>query len=123
YEEAQEIPLDSPNPLGKGAVGLEAAKPRRFFADEEIAYAFADRLRIVLVVPGVDAQRAAMGGQFLDVEEGQAVGREDPPYGCKGKIRVVLVVDGVELILLDQTQEVGKLHGENAGWREQHLQA
>ena len=74
-------------------------------------------------MPGIDAQRAAVRGQLLDVEQGQAVRREDPAHGGEREVGVVLVVDGVELVLVHQPQEMGELHREHAGGAEKDLQA
>ena len=62
----------------------------------------------------VDAQRSAVGGNFLDVEDAQAVGGEDAARGGEREVREVLVVDGVELVLFDEAREVRELHRDDA---------
>ncbi len=48
---------------------------------------------------------------------------EDPPDRQRREVREVLVVDRVELGLLDQVQQMGELHRQDAAGSQQHLQA
>ena len=67
----------------------------------------------------IDAQRAAVGGELLDVDQlepvaaGQALDRD------QREVREVLVVDGVELVLGDQPREMRELERDHALGREQ----
>ena len=72
---------------------------------------------------GVDAQRAAVGGQFFHIEEHQAVGRENLLDGRERQVAEVLVVDGVELIALDQPLQVRELHRDDTLRGQQGAQA
>src|SRR6266536_2734141 len=60
-----------------------------------------------------------MGGQLLDVEDDQPVVAEDVPGDQQGEVREVLVVDGVELVALEQPGQVRELDGGDAAGREQ----
>src|SRR5207248_11018002 len=51
-----------------------------------------------------------MRRKFLHVEHLHAMRREDLFRCDKGKVRKVLVIDGVELVLLHQTHQVRELH-------------
>ena len=62
-------------------------------------------------------------GNFLDVEDAQAVGGEDAARGAEREVREVLVVDGVELVLLDEAREVRELHRDDAVGLQQLLDA
>ena len=62
----------------------------------------------------MDAQRAAVCRQLLHVDDRQAVCGEDPARRPEREVREMLVVDGVELVLVEQTLEVGELEGEQA---------
>ena len=55
-----------------------------------------------------------MGRQFLDVEHPQTVSREHPLDGQQRQVAEVLVIDGVELDLGHQAQQMGKLHRKDA---------
>jgi hypothetical protein len=59
-----------------------------------------------------------MACQLVDVEDLEAMGGEHAPGGEEGEVREVLVVDGVELVLLDQAGDVGKLDRHHALWRQ-----
>ena len=61
----------------------------------------------------VDPQRSTVSGQLLDIEEGQAVRREDALGRHEGEVGEVLVVDRVELVLCHQAHQVGELHGDH----------
>ena len=63
-----------------------------------------------------------MGGQLLDVEQRQPVGGEDPPHGGEREVGEVLVVDGVELVLLEQPQQVRELHRDRPARRQRDRQ-
>ena len=60
-----------------------------------------------------------MGRELLDVEEREAVVREDGRHGEEREVREVLVVDRVELVVLHQLQQVRELHRDDAVGREQ----
>src|SRR5260370_4173292 len=61
-----------------------------------------------------DAQRATVRREFLHVEERQAMCSENLLDGEKRKIGEVFMVDGVKLILLHQSLEMRKFHGDDA---------
>src|ERR1019366_10715832 len=71
----------------------------------------------------VDADRAAMGGQLVHVEQRQVMRREYLLDSEERKVTEVLVVDGVELVLLHQSLQVRKFHGDDAARLEQALHA
>ena len=55
-----------------------------------------------------------MRRQRLDVEDRQPVALEHAFDGVQRQVRVVLVVDGVELVLLEKPEQVWKLEGRDA---------
>jgi hypothetical protein len=57
-------------------------------------------------VPEIDPERAAVGRERLDVEQGEAVRGEDPRRGREREVGEVLVVDRVVLGLGDQPEQV-----------------
>ena len=61
-------------------------------------------------VARVDAQRAAVRRQLLDVEHRRPCGGEDALRREQREVREVLVVDRVELVVLDEPQQVRELH-------------
>src|SRR5271154_818078 len=80
-------------------------------------------MTLVIIMTGVDAQRAAMRRNFIDIEERQTMGCEDL-FSCRErKIGEVLVINGVELVLLYQAQEVGEFHGDKAVGLKQEFHA
>ena len=60
-----------------------------------------------------------MGRDLLDVEEAHTVVREDGRHREEREVREVLVVDGVELVVPHQLEEVRELHGDDAVGGEQ----
>src|SRR5882762_7608024 len=74
--------------------------------------------------PGsIYAQRAAMSGNFLDIENLQSMSMQNA-VGCQqGKIREMFVIDGVEFIVFDQAGQVRKLQRENSVGFQQQLEA
>ena len=71
----------------------------------------------------IDAQRPAMGRQFLDVEDFHAVQPCSDLHRKQRKIREVLVVDRVELVLRDQGRNMRKLQRHDALGLEDMLHA
>ena len=69
------------------------------------------------------AQRTAVRFQFLDVEHPQPVRLHDLDGADQGKIREVLVVNGVELIEFNQTKQVREFECEDAVRLQQDLEA
>src|SRR3954447_6602676 len=70
-------------------------------------------------VKKVPAQRPAMGCELFDVKNSKAMLVGKPLNGEEGKIREMLVIDGVKLILLDQPLEVRKFKSDQSHWRQQ----
>jgi hypothetical protein len=62
----------------------------------------------------VDSQRPSVGGELFDIEDSQTVCLKDPLGREQHELRKVLVINGVELALLDELQQVRKLHGDHA---------
>ena len=55
-----------------------------------------------------------MGGQLLDIDHGKAVTVEDPDERAQREIGEMLVIDGVELVLGQESQEMRHLDREQA---------
>src|SRR6267142_648070 len=72
---------------------------------------------------GVDTQRAAVSGNFLDIENLQSMSMQNA-VGCQQReIGEMLVIDGVEFIMFDQARQVRKLQRENSVGFQQQLEA
>src|SRR5882672_7392770 len=76
-QEFQELPLGLFDLLSKITICFDSAKPGVLFSLPHFDDAIADRLRVVFLVPPVDSQRSAVRRQLLDVEQLEAVARED----------------------------------------------
>src|SRR5262249_40355884 len=72
---------------------------------------------------GVDAQRTTVRGQPLDVEQLEAFSSERILHRLKGQIRVMLVIDRVELIFPHEIQQMRKFHGDDTSRFQKDLQA
>ena len=70
-------------------------------------------------MPRINADRAAVRGNFLDVKHRQAVRLKYVLNGNQGEVREMLVVDGVVLVLLHQPAQVRKLERHDS-FRFQH---
>src|SRR6266540_1651919 len=73
-----------------------------------------DRVRAILRVSGIDPYRPTVGGQFFDVEDGEAMCLEHPGNGHEGEVGEMLMVDSVELVPVDETHEVREFHCDHA---------
>ena len=72
---------------------------------------------------GIDTQTTAMRRQFLDIENAKTVCREYGQDGSQRQIRIMLVIDRIELIFLYQLQQMRELESSDAGRIEQHREA
>lgn len=122
-EETEEVAFDAVDGGSEAEVVLDAAEAEGFFAGEEFGDGGAGAVRGILGVAGVDAERAAVGGELFDVEEGEAVAGEDVADHAEGEVAEVLVVDGVELVAFHEALEVGEFHGDGAVRLEETLHA
>src|SRR5215813_5482159 len=64
-----------------------------------------------------------MRRQFLDVHHGETVPGEYSADDSEGEVRKVFVVDRVELVMLDESEQVRKLHGHQTVSLEHLLEA
>src|SRR6266404_614841 len=64
----------------------------------------------------INADRAPMSRKLLDIEERKPVRGKNAFYGVEREIREVLVVDLIELISLDCSQQVRELDGYHTRW-------
>src|SRR5678816_2444086 len=95
-QEAEQVPLDPVDALGKGAVGLDPAEARLLLEPSHLADAGGLLRARASAVRGVDAERPAVRRKLLDVEEDEAVLPEDRLGGSEGEVGEMLVVDRVE---------------------------
>src|SRR5579864_9135241 len=77
----------------------------------------------VLGVPRINPQRTAMRREFLYIEQRQPVGQKYFLGGNEGKIREMLMINGVELVALHQAHQVRKFHRDDACGFKQNLHA
>ena len=120
-EELEQVALHRPDGLPERLVGLDPVEPGGPLALLQRL----DRLAgaALLGVAREDPQRAAVRRQLLDVEEREAVLAEQALHHEQRPVRVVLVVDRVELALLDQLQEMRELHRHDASRLQHHAQS
>ncbi|MNT62315.1 hypothetical protein D3C72_2000240 [compost metagenome] len=57
----------------------------------------------ILGMASVDAQAAPVRGEFFDVGHPQPARGKYPIYGIQRQVRIMFVIDGVELGVFDQT--------------------
>src|SRR6185436_4801316 len=62
-----------------------------------------------------------MRRELLDVEDTQAASSEDVADGHERQVGEVFVVDGVELVSLDEPQQMGKFHRDDAAIAQEDL--
>ena len=86
-----------------------SVSPKASSFDQQFLYRRGDRLGQVRLVAGVHPQRSAMSRELLDVEDRQTVLFEDGGDGVEREVREVLVIDGVELVFVDQAEHVREL--------------
>ena len=115
----EELALGLADLLGEAAVEVEAVEPDIGLAGDQPDDARQAGMGRIVFMRDVDAQRAAMAPQFLDVEDSQAVRGEDALRRAQREIREMLVVDRVELVLGDEPHEMRKLDRRDAPRREQ----
>ncbi len=71
----------------------------------------------------VHAQAAPVRRDLLDVGDAQAAGGEDAAHRVERQVGEMLVVDGVELRVLDQAQQMREFQGDGAAGLERGLHA
>src|SRR3954467_7135497 len=62
----------------------------------------------------VDSQGAAMGGQFVHVEDGETVAGKYPLHRQEREVRKVLVINRVEFDVPHHLKQMWKLEGDDA---------
>ena len=107
----------------EAGIGFDPVKPGCTFRSTDGLKARAFPAIRAIGATGKDAQTAAMGRQFLDVEKLQSVARKDTLDHQKREVRIMLVIDGVELHILDQAQQMREFHGQHAIFGEQDRQS
>src|SRR5260370_36121031 len=105
-EAFEQAPLGPLPLLGEGGVGGEVAQPGVVLALDQLAHARQRRLRRIVGVADEQPERTAMRPQLLDVEDAQAVRREHALRRHQREVPEMLVIDGVELVLLDEAQQM-----------------
>ena len=110
-QEGQEVVLD---PVGSVLeTGVAAARAQAGFGFPRQQGIDTGRARLAAAVGALreHTQAAAVSRVLLDVEHAQAVGGEDALDGGQRQVGEMLVVDGVELVLRDQSQQMRELEG------------
>ena len=67
-----------------------------------------------IIVARIDSQRTAMSFQFLDIDHRKTVTRQHRHRGAERKIRIMLMINRVELAAVDETQQVRELQRDDA---------
>jgi len=113
-EEGQQGALGFFDLLVETEVGRAIHVAQRPLPFAQCAHPVGDRKCGVGGVPRVDAQRSTVGRKLVDVEDGEAVAGEQLLGRPQREVRVVLVIDRVELVALDQPLEMRELDGDDA---------
>src|SRR6185503_16120233 len=113
-QKVEQVALRFSNSLRERTVRLHAVVAGRDLPLPHPSDGGSDRDFRLLGVSAKDSQRAAMRGQFLHVEERNAMSGENPLDRAEREVAVVLLVDRVELIAFDQVYQVGKFNGQHA---------
>src|SRR5207249_9431847 len=109
-QELEQIPLHFRDAHVEAPVTVHGGEPGGTFPLEQLG----DRgARLPDRMPYEDAQRPSMGAKLLDVKELESVISEEPYQRVEREIRVVLVVDRVELQSVHELHEMGNLHGDD----------
>ena len=104
-EKRHEVVAHPRDGLGEPVVARSGVQARLLLGGQHVAHGLAGLARD-LARPRPHPDRAAVGGQELDVDERQPARRERPLPGEHRVVLEVLVVDGVELRALHQRQQV-----------------
>ena len=104
-EERDEVVAHAGDGLGEPVVALGGVQARLLFGGQHVAHGLA-RLARDLRRAGPHADRAAVGGQQLDVDQAEPARGERPLAAEHRVVLEVLVVDGVELGVLHQREQV-----------------
>ena len=79
-----------------------------------LRYSFANRIRLVIHMLPIDANRAPVRRQLLNVKERDSVAGESIFGGIEPEIRVVFVVNCVDLVALNKPIKMWEFHGDDA---------
>jgi hypothetical protein len=60
-------------------------------------------------------------GQSLNIEQHQSMAAKHLTHGQERKVAEVFMIDGIELVVLDQFQQVREFHGDDAMVAQQEL--
>ena len=99
------------------------AQPRRALRAQHRAHALAFDPRAHIRALRIDTQTAAVRRERLHIKEPQPLTLQDALYRVKREIRVVLMIDGVELRLLKERLQVRELERHHPRWLEQEAEA
>src|SRR5580698_7358253 len=108
--------------MGEGFVAVERSQTRLVFVRQHTSDAWLQGVRLRLGAAGKDAQRTAVGGQLFDVKQAEAMCFHELHGREQREIGKVLVIDGVEFIVLHESQQVRELKRQHAFWLEKDLQ-
>ena len=112
-EEVEQVALDLQDLPGESGMTGECVQSGEVLLFEERFHALGGLTRLLLGTR-VDAERATMGVELLDVDDTQPRRGQGSGGGEEREVRVVLVIDGVELTPLHQTKQMRELEGDQA---------
>src|ERR1700730_18112746 len=95
----------------KVLVAFRRSQTSLFFFRDEPCDVGMDRLRRILGPAGIEAKRTAVRRPFFYIEKLQPMSREDLHCGEHGKVRKVLVINGVKFVVLHQPQQMREFQG------------
>src|SRR5262245_6502931 len=119
-QELEQAPLRLGDARAELAVTVDRVVPACALLVEDALDALAALVHRALPLDE-DAERATVRGKLLDVEDLESVLGEEANHRRQREVRVVLVVDGVELEPLDQSHEMGHLDRRHAVRRKHDL--
>src|SRR6185369_3911680 len=109
-QEAQQLALGLLYARLEFAVGGQTLQTARDLPLARLLHSGGVRMSSIARVAPIDSQRAAVRRQFVDVEQAQAMVREYALDRSEAQVREVLVVDGIELVLVHEPQQMRELH-------------
>jgi len=123
FQGIAEAGFDRLDPFGKSGIALQPIEPGLLLFSSEGLDRRRRRAIDSIRSAGEDPEATAMGAKPLDVEDRKTVPGGHALHRQKRDIAEMLVIDGVELDLLNQPQQVRKLHRQYPGRLQEQGQA
>src|ERR1700746_2724935 len=96
----------------KSSIAFDGIKAKFYCLPQNGFYSCLLGMRSVFRVAGIDTERTAMSLEFFDVKNLQSMRLQDSNCSEQREIREVFMVNGVELVVFDQPQQMGEFQGD-----------